>query len=103
MKFLLDFFPILLFFIAYQVYDIYVATAVAIITSVIQVGWFRFKHRRTEAMHLTTPGLLVVFGGLTIFCRTVPSSCGSHPSSTGCSQPFSWAATSSANARSSNA
>ena len=30
MKFLFDFFPILLFFVAYKLYDIYVATAVAI-------------------------------------------------------------------------
>ena len=30
MKFLFDLFPILLFFLAYKLYDIYVATAVAI-------------------------------------------------------------------------
>jgi len=66
MKLLIDFFPILLFFVAYKVFDIYVATAVAIAASAIQVGWFWFKHRRTETMHLVTLGLLVVFGGLTI-------------------------------------
>ena len=66
MKFLIDFFPVLLFFLAYNVYDIYVATAVAIAASVIQVGWFWLRYRRTETMHLVTLGLLVVFGGLTI-------------------------------------
>ena len=66
MKFLIDFFPILLFFVAYKVFDIYVATAVAIAASAIQVGWFWLKHRRAETMHLVTLGLLVVFGGLTI-------------------------------------
>jgi len=66
MKFLIDFFPVLLFFLAYKVYDIYVATAVAIAASVVQVGWLRLRHRRTETMHLVTLGLLVVFGGLTI-------------------------------------
>jgi intracellular septation protein len=30
MKFLFDLFPIILFFVAYKMYDIYVATAVAI-------------------------------------------------------------------------
>lgn len=66
MKFLIDFFPVLLFFVAYKIYGIYVATGVAIAASAIQVGWLRLKHRRTETMHLVTLGLLVVFGGLTI-------------------------------------
>jgi intracellular septation protein len=66
MKFLIDFFPVLLFFVAYKVYDIYVATAVAIAASILQVSWFWLRHRRTETMHLVTLGLLVVFGGLTI-------------------------------------
>lgn len=66
MKFLIDFFPVLLFFAAYKLYDIYVATAVAIAASIAQVAWFWLKHRRAETMHLVTLGLLVVFGGLTI-------------------------------------
>jgi intracellular septation protein len=66
MKFLVDIFPVLLFFVAYKAYDIYVATAVAILASAVQVGWLRVKHRRTETMHLVTLGLLLVFGGLTI-------------------------------------
>ncbi len=66
MKLLIDFFPVLLFFAAYKLYDIYVATAVAIAASVLQVGWIWLRHRRTETMHLVTLGLLVVFGGLTI-------------------------------------
>jgi len=66
MKLLIDFFPVLLFFAAYKLYDIYVATAVAIAASFLQVAWFWLKHRRTETMHLVTLGLLVVFGGLTI-------------------------------------
>jgi intracellular septation protein len=36
MKFLYDFFPILLFFIAYKMYDIYVATAVAMAAAAVQ-------------------------------------------------------------------
>lgn len=67
MKFLSDFFPILLFFIAYKIYGIYTATAVAIAASFVQVGWFWLKHRRVENMHLITLALLVVFGGLTLF------------------------------------
>lgn len=69
MKFLADFFPILLFFVAYQLYDIYVATAVAIAASAVQVGYSWFRNRRVEKMHLVTLGLLIVFGGLTLALR----------------------------------
>jgi len=69
MKFLLDFFPILLFFIAYQVWDIYVATAVAVVAAALQVGWQRLRHGRVEKMQAITLGLLVVFGGLTLLLR----------------------------------
>ncbi|ALP53412.1 septation protein A [Candidatus Tenderia electrophaga] len=66
MKFLFDFFPILLFFIAYKAYDIYVATAVAIVASFIQVGWLWLQHRRVEKMHVITLLLIVVLGGATL-------------------------------------
>ena len=66
MKFLFDFFPILLFFIAYKLYGIYVATAVAIVASFVQVGLFWLKQHRFETMHLVTLGLIVVFGGATL-------------------------------------
>ncbi len=69
MKFLLDFFPILLFFVAFKVWDIYAATMVAIGASVLQVGYFWFKHRRFETMHLVTMGLIVFFGGLTLILK----------------------------------
>ena len=66
MKLLIDLFPVLLFFVAYKLYGIYVATGVAIAASALQVGWSWLRHRRVEKMHLATLGLLVVFGGLTI-------------------------------------
>ena len=69
MKFLLDFFPILLFFAAYQAWDIYVATAVAVVAAALQVGWQRLRHGRIETMQAVTLGLLVVFGGLTLVLR----------------------------------
>ncbi len=69
MQLLFDFFPILLFFGAYKLFDIYVATGVAILASVIQVGIHWYRHRRLENMHLVTLGLLVVFGGLTILLQ----------------------------------
>ena len=66
MKLLFDFFPILLFFIAYKTWDIYVATAVAIAASVVQVAAYWWRHRRFETMHLVTLGLIVVLGGATL-------------------------------------
>jgi len=69
MKLLTDFFPILLFFIAYKLYGIYAATAVAIAASFVQVGFHWLRLRRVENMHLITLVLLVVFGGLTLFLQ----------------------------------
>lgn len=66
MKLLYDFFPLLLFFAAFKVYDIYVATAVAIVASAIQVAGLWFVRRRFETMPLVTLGVLAVFGGLTL-------------------------------------
>lgn len=69
MKLLVDFFPILLFFIAYKTYDIYVATMVAIAASVVQVAWIWTRHRRVENMHLITLAIIVVFGGATLLLQ----------------------------------
>ncbi len=69
MKFLFDLFPIILFYTAYQLYDIYVATAVAIAAAFVQTGLFWLKTRRFETMHLVVLGILVVFGGMTLLLR----------------------------------
>lgn len=66
MKILIDFFPIILFFIAYKAYDIFVATGVAIVASALQVGYSRWKHGRFETMHLVTLALIGIFGGATL-------------------------------------
>ncbi len=73
-KLLLDFFPVLLFFIVYKSYDdptegIIAATAVAIVASIVQVAYTRFKYGRVENMHLITLALIVVLGGATILLR----------------------------------
>ncbi len=66
MKFLFDFFPIILFFAAYKVYGIYIATGVAIAASFVQVGLFWYRHRRFENMQLMGLALIAVFGGVTL-------------------------------------
>lgn len=66
MKLLFDFFPILLFFIAFKLFGIYVATAVAIAASVLQVGYVYLKNKRVENMHLITLALIIILGGATL-------------------------------------
>ncbi|WEJ63753.1 septation protein A [Thiomicrorhabdus lithotrophica] len=66
MKLLFDLFPVVLFFIAYKMYDIYTATAVIIVASVVQVAYFYMKHNRVEKMHVITLVLILVLGGLTL-------------------------------------
>lgn len=67
MKLLFDFFPILLFFICYKFFGIYVATAVAMFASLLQVILHRLKYQSYENMHLISLGLIMVLGGATIF------------------------------------
>lgn len=69
MKLLYDFFPLILFFLVFKLSDIYIATAVAIAASVVQIALYRLKHRRFEKMHLISAGLMLVFGGLTILLQ----------------------------------
>ncbi len=66
MKFLADFFPVLLFFVAYKLWGIYVATIVAIGASLVQLLTFWIRHKRLENMHIITFAMLAVFGGLTL-------------------------------------
>lgn len=66
MKFLFDIFPVILFFVAFKLVDIYAATLVAIVTTVLQIVWVRFKHGKVENMQWISLGLIVVFGGATL-------------------------------------
>ncbi|KOR29506.1 septation protein A [Achromatium sp. WMS2] len=69
MKLFIDFFPVLLFFLAYKLYDIYVATSVAIAAAIVQVSYSWWRYRKLQSMHLVTLAVLMVFGGLTIFLQ----------------------------------
>ncbi len=69
MKQLLEFIPIILFFIAYKLYDIYVATAVVIGATIIQVAITWIKYRKVEKMQWITLALIIVMGGATIYLQ----------------------------------
>jgi len=96
MKLLFDLFPVILFFVAYKLgtsfpaeagqlasawlgaliasgkvseaqAPILLATAVAIVASLAQVGWLLARGRRVEPMLWVSVGVIVVFGGATIW------------------------------------
>jgi intracellular septation protein len=66
MKFLFDLFPVILFFAAFKLFDIYVATAVAIAATFLQIGWLKWKRRKVDTMMWVTLVIIVVFGGATL-------------------------------------
>ena len=69
MKFLFDLFPVILFFAAFQLWDIYVATGVAIAASFAQIGWLALRRRKIDPMLWASVAIIVVFGGLTLALR----------------------------------
>src|SRR3970040_41570 len=69
MKFLFDLFPVVLFFVAFKLADIYVATAVAIAATFIQVGWLKLRGKRVDAMLWASLGIIAVFGGATLLLQ----------------------------------
>ncbi len=93
MKLLFDLFPVILFFAAYQLGaahpksaqaaldafgvhlhaaakpGVFLATLVAILATLLQVGWVWLRHRRVEAMLWLSLALIVVFGGVTLLLQ----------------------------------
>ncbi len=66
MKLLFDFFPIFLFFIAFKLFGIYIATATTMLASLLQVVVYWLKHRRFESLHIITLITVVLLGGSTL-------------------------------------
>ena len=69
MKFLFDIFPVVLFFIAFKFSDIYVATAVAMGATFLQIGWVWLRHRKVDNMLWVSLAVIVVFGGATLLLQ----------------------------------
>jgi intracellular septation protein len=68
-KFLFDLFPLILFFVAYRLADIYVATAVAIAAAVLQILWIKLTRKPIETMHWVNFAVIVFFGGATLWLQ----------------------------------
>ena len=66
MKLLYDYFPIICFFIAYKLYGIFVATAVTMLASALQISVYWLIHKRFEKVHLITLAFILILGGATL-------------------------------------
>lgn len=66
MKQLLDFLPLVAFFVFYKMYDIFVASGVLIAASALALGVTWLLYRKLEKMSLITFALVAIFGTLTI-------------------------------------
>jgi intracellular septation protein len=71
MQILFDFFPIILFFVAYKLFGIYVATIVAMIASTLQTVIYRLKYNRFEFIHILTLVMIALLGGATLYLHNV--------------------------------
>ena len=69
-KFLFDLFPLILFFLAYRFADIYTATAVTIVASVLQIVWLKITRKAIETTHWINLTVIVVFGGATLWLQS---------------------------------
>lgn len=69
MKLFFDLFPIALFFVAYKLQGIFVATGVAIGAGLGQIGWGYVRRRKVEPMHWVSLAVIVVFGGATLVLK----------------------------------
>lgn len=92
MKLLFDLFPVILFFASFKYSEkhpdlaaswisgllgstpedikqapILLATVVVIVATIAQIAWVRFRHGKVDKMLWISLGLVVVFGGLTLF------------------------------------
>ena len=68
-KFYFDLFPIILFFIAFKVYDIFIATGVAIVATLLQIIYVYLKDKKVEKVLLFNGVMITFLGGLTILLQ----------------------------------
>lgn len=66
MKQLLEFFPLIVFFIVYKLYDIYIASGALIASTALMLIVYFSIYRRLEKSHIITFIAVAVFGGLTV-------------------------------------
>lgn len=66
MKIFFDLLPVILFFVAYKLFDIYVATAVAIGTTIALIIWSKLVFKTVDKALLINGAIISVLGGITL-------------------------------------
>ena len=66
MKLLFDFLPVILFFVAYKLADIYIATGVAIVAAIAGIVWCLARREKVKPVQWIGLGFILVFGSATI-------------------------------------
>ena len=70
MKFLFDIFPVVLFFAAYiGTGDIYTATAVAMVATLVQVIYAKVRHGKVDPMLWVSLAVILLLGALTLLLK----------------------------------
>jgi len=69
MKQLLDFLPLVVFFVFYKLYDIYYASGALIVATALALVFTWVKYRKVEKMTLITFAMVAIFGTLTLVFR----------------------------------
>jgi len=65
-KFIIDFLPIVLFFVVYKNYGIYPAIYSMVAATAVQILFTKISTGKYEKSHLITFALLIIFGGITL-------------------------------------
>lgn len=65
MKQIVDFLPLVVFFVFYKIYDIFVASAALVVATVFALIFTWMKYRQVEKMALISALMVVIFGSLT--------------------------------------
>jgi len=64
-----EFLPLIAFFAAYKMYDIYTAIVVMVIVMGVTMAYGKFKGKNPSKMQLGSLVLLIVFGGATVYLK----------------------------------
>lgn len=66
MKVFFDLFPVILFFIAFKMYDIFIATGVAIGATIALIIYSKLKNGKVEKMLMVNGVIISILGGVTL-------------------------------------
>jgi intracellular septation protein len=69
MQLLIDFFPVIVFFVAYKLSDVYIATVAIIVAMSLQLGIQWVRERKVSKMLLASTILVAVLGSVTLTLR----------------------------------